>query len=145
MPYLVYYDSKISQLVRLMTLDQQRIFAVKCAETMLHIFEVRFPNDKQPRRAIEAAKNGNVTQKVRDDAWDAVWAASYWDNGGLYAISAAEYAARAAACCTESGLVSIINVLYYAENADKSAKDRCLQIAVTLLAPKRKLRKRGAK
>ena len=32
-------------------------FAIKCAESVLHIFEEKYPNDMRPRKAIEAAKN----------------------------------------------------------------------------------------
>ena len=33
-----------------------RFFAADCAESVLHLFEKRYPNDSRPRKAIEAAR-----------------------------------------------------------------------------------------
>ena len=62
-----------------------RLFACDCAERTLPIFEKKYPEDKRPRQAIEAARkfaNGEATQKELDAAWavagDAVWDA-VWD------------------------------------------------------------------
>ncbi len=74
-------------------------FAIWCAESVLHLFEEKHPDDKRPRLAIEAKKkwlDGEITDKelasaasaARAAAW-AAWAA--WD-----ACDAS--AARAAAC-----------------------------------------------
>lgn len=52
------------------------------AESVLHIFEEKYPADKRPRQAIEICREENATQKevgaARDAAWaagDAAWAA----------------------------------------------------------------------
>lgn len=75
--------------------DKIVLYAIRCAENVLHIFENVFPNEKAPRLAIEAAKdclNGNSdikkleivikavskvaveTAKIPHAAW-AAWAA----------------------------------------------------------------------
>ncbi len=64
-------------------------FACQCAEHTLHFYEDKYPDDKRPRKAIQAARRC-ITDKspaardaawdARDaagDAWDAAWAA--WD------------------------------------------------------------------
>ena len=76
-------------------------FAIDCAWRVLHIFEERYPDDKRPRQAIEAAKAylkfptqeklaimDAARAAARDAAWDAARAA---------ARAAARDAARAAA------------------------------------------------
>ena len=84
-------------------------FACRCAEHVLHIYEEKYPDDKRPRLAIEAAR-ACITDKspaawaaaraAGDAAWaaaravsDAAWAA---DDAAWAADDAAWAAARAA-------------------------------------------------
>jgi hypothetical protein len=53
------------------------LWAADCAEHVLHYFEVKFPNDNRPRRAIEVGRA--------------------WVNDGGLSITKAAYAAHAAA------------------------------------------------
>ena len=86
-----------------------RLFACDCAESVLHLWEAKYPYDKRPREAIAVSRRfalGQATQEelsaardaARDAAWDA-WAAAgaagevAWDA----ALDAAWAAARAAA------------------------------------------------
>lgn len=91
-----------------------RLFAADCAQSVLHLFEDKHPEDKRPREAIEAARkyaHGEITQAElaaaraaawaaasaawpveRDAARAATWAAA-WDAAEV----AAEVAVRAAA------------------------------------------------
>jgi hypothetical protein len=66
-----------------------RLFAADCAEMVLPIYEKRYPDDKRPRLAIQAARdyaNGLITMEelaasraaARAAARDAAWAAA-WD------------------------------------------------------------------
>jgi len=70
-----------------------RLFAADCAESVLHLYESKYPDDKRPRNAIVAARqfaNGEITAAARaaasdaaraaarDAAWAAAWAAA-WD------------------------------------------------------------------
>ena len=84
-------------------------FACCCAEHVLHIYEEKYPEDKRPRKAIEAARVC-ITDKspkaaaARAAAWAAAWAAwaaraaawaAAWDAAGDAAWAA--WAAWAAA------------------------------------------------
>ena len=63
-------------IVRVMTYDQYVSYAVYAAEQVIDIYENKYPNDKRPRLAIEAAKNciglkGAAARAARAAAWDA--------------------------------------------------------------------------
>ena len=62
-------------------------WAADCAEHVLEIYESAYPNDDRPRKAIEAARNGDAA------AADAAYAAAAY----AAAANAAAYAAAAAA------------------------------------------------
>jgi hypothetical protein len=64
-----------------------RLFTADCAEHVLHFFEDKYPDDKRPREAIEAARK-YARGEIDDAAWTAVKTA---------ARAAAGAAARAAA------------------------------------------------
>ena len=80
------------------------LFAADCAEHVLPIFEKQYPDDKRPRKAIEAARayaRGDIDaaagDAARDAAGDAAWAAAgdaAWDAAGDAARAAAWAAAR---------------------------------------------------
>lgn len=76
--------------------------ACKFAESVLHLFEEEYPDDKRPRKAIEAKRKfikGEISEKegyaARAAAWDARAAARA--AAGAAAEAAAWAAARAAA------------------------------------------------
>jgi hypothetical protein len=69
-------------------------FAVLCAESVLNIFETKYPNDKRPRKAIEAAKKYLKTKTPA--AAHAAYAARAAADAAA-AAAAAAYAAHAAA------------------------------------------------
>ena len=75
-------------IVRVMTRPQYLAYAIYAAEQVIDIYEKKYPEDKRPRKAIDAAKSvlKNDTPKTRAAAWEA-WAAR----------EAAGAAARAAA------------------------------------------------
>ena len=70
-------------IVRVMTYDQYVSYAVYAAEQVIDIYEKKYPDDKRPREAIEAAKKciglkGAALAAARaagDAARDAAWAA----------------------------------------------------------------------
>ena len=58
-----------------------RIFAVGCAQNVLHIYEDKYPGEDRPRKSIIAAHlfgYGEISDEelvvARDAAWDAAWA-----------------------------------------------------------------------
>lgn len=77
------------------TKDKSVRFAIFCAESCINIFGKRYPNDKRPRQAIEAAKDyvENPTEENRKAA-DAAYSARAAAYSAAYA---AAYSARAAA------------------------------------------------
>mgnify|MGYP001599669529 CR=1 FL=1 len=77
------------------------MFAILCAEEVLHFFENQFPSDKRPRKAIKAAKK-YLKNKTADAAFaaaraaDAAFAAADAAHAVADAADAAFAAARAA-------------------------------------------------
>ena len=96
--YLRSIDSKLIPLV-----------AADFAESVLHVFEEAYPEDKRPRLAIEAARGNDVDAAINaaNAAWSAAYAAA--DAAARAAVDvaveaaarSAEYAAYAAAHATE--------------------------------------------
>ena len=82
--------------VRLMTHDQQIKYAVFAAEQVINIYEEKYPDDKRPREAIEAAKKylADKTEENRQAAYAAADAAA--DAAAHAAAHAAHAAAHAA-------------------------------------------------
>lgn len=78
-------------------------YAIYAAESVIEIFEEKYPNDNRPRLAIAAAKKvlKNNTQSNRASATSAVWTAgagsSAWTAGAGSSAWAAASAASAAA------------------------------------------------
>jgi hypothetical protein len=90
---------------RLMNKKQAVQYAIFAAEQVIDIYEGKYPNDKRPRNAIEAAKAylKNPSKKTKADAvYAAVYAADAADTAYAYddAVYAAAYAAYAAADTT---------------------------------------------
>jgi len=53
-----------------------RLFAADCAESVLHIYEDKYPGDDRHRKAIQAARdyaNGLIDAAAGDAAGDAAW------------------------------------------------------------------------
>jgi hypothetical protein len=82
----------------LITREKQDL-SINCAEIVLPIFEEKYPNDKRPREAIEAAKDyseGKITREeliVKSDAADAARKNVGKDYFPAYAATAAYYTA----------------------------------------------------
>ena len=76
-------------LARIMTHKQQIKYAIYAAEKVLKIYEDKYPNDKRPRLAIEAARTylKRPTQENK--------AAAYAAHAAAYAAADAAYAAYA--------------------------------------------------
>ena len=84
-------------IVRVIDRPQKIRYAVFAAEQVIDIFEKKYPNDKRPRNAIEAAKKvvENDTPKTRADADAAAYAADAAYADAAYAAAADAYAADA--------------------------------------------------
>ena len=97
-------------LVRLMSLEQKRKYAIFAAEKVLHIFEAKYPDDERPRKAIEAAaivvenntkENRSKADAAADDAYTA-----YADDDSTYAYADDAYTAYAAAAAYDAASVA---------------------------------------
>ena len=79
-----------------------RLIAADIAESVLHLYEEKYPNDARPRLAIQASRDfayGRISSAAGDAAGDAAWAAAEAAAGAARAAAraAAGAAARAAA------------------------------------------------
>jgi len=87
-------------------------FAIACAERRLHVFEEKYPADKRPRKAIEAAK---------------AWIKNPCDETKAAAWSAARSAARSAASAARSAASAAWSASWSAaESAEKKWQNKTL-------------------
>jgi len=85
-------------IVRIMTRPQYLSYAIFSAEQVIGIYEAQYPNDFQPRKAIEAARRvlDNDSAENRAAAWSA-WSAAGDAGFAARTAEAATWAAWAAA------------------------------------------------
>ena len=111
------------------TKEQSVMIAVFSAECVIDIFENKHPDDKRPRKAIDAAKEWikNPCPKTKSDAAyaayaanaaaNAAYAAADAANAAADAANAAAYAAYAAADAADAAYAAV----YAADAADAAA------------------------
>jgi len=125
------YLDKIWVITKLFTKEQNVKFAIKCASSVLNIFEERYPKDKRPRQALEAAENYLIstdTAAAADAAYDAAYAATY---AATYAAADAAYAAAYAATYAAAAADTVYAAATYAAYANpKSQQELNLIFAV---------------
>ena len=94
-------------IVRLMKYKQYLSYAIFAAEQVISIYEKKYPDDKRPRKAIEAAKKylKNSTKENKADATYAVAAAAA--DAATY--DAAYIAADAADAANKKITIKILN------------------------------------
>jgi hypothetical protein len=88
------------------TKTQAVLIAIFAAEPAIDIFENKYPDDKRPRKAIEAAKAyiDNPCENTRlaaNHAYHAAYAAAYAAYAAAYAAADAAYAAADAAAAAD--------------------------------------------
>ena len=98
------YHDKVWVIKNLLSKPQLVRWGVLCAESVLYIFEDKYPDDKRPRIALKATRNGTLTQEIKAAAYAAAAyaaadAAAYAD---AYADAAAYAAAASAAADTDA-------------------------------------------
>ena len=122
------YDWGNWLIVRKMTYEQSVSYAVFAAEQAIDIYEKKYPDDKRPRQAIDAAKacikNPSVENKAAAEAAEAAsWAAAEAAEAASWAAArAARAAARAARAAAEA-----------AEAAAEAMKEKILKYGIKLL------------
>jgi len=128
-------------IVRVMDYSQYVSYAVFAAELVIDIFEKKYPDDKHPREAIEAAKKciKNPSDENKEEAARAANSASYsaaraayWAACAASAASAADSAAWGAVNAADS---AADRSAYRAARAAKSAKilKKILKYGIKLL------------
>ena len=119
-------------IVRVMNYGQNISYAVFAAEQVIDIFEKKFPDDKRPRQAIEAARKciNNPSQENKITAYAAAHAAHaavYAAHAAVYAVDAAVYAvdavAYAAYAAVHAAVYAATDVAVYAAHAAVYAVD----------------------
>ena len=91
------HSDKLWVTLRLLPVDKLSLVAADIAETVLHIFEEKYPNDKRPRLAIEAARNTEMSLEDKREAANAAYAAAYVAAYATHAAVRATHAAVRAA------------------------------------------------
>ena len=93
------YQDKIWVLTKVATKQQKHIWGALCAQSVLHLYENKYPNDDRPRKAVEVALTGEpdatAAAAYAAAAADAYTAAAYADAAAAYAAHAAYAAAYA--------------------------------------------------
>ncbi len=115
------YDWANWLIVRTMKYKQYVAYAIYAAEQVIDIFEKKHPDDKRPRKAIEAAKKciKNNTKKNRIAAAAAAAAAdAYADAVAAFASAAASASASADAAAFASAAASAAAFADAAASAD---------------------------
>jgi hypothetical protein len=125
-------------IVRIMNYKQYVSYAVFSAEQVIDIYEKKYPDDKRPRKAIEAAKkcidNPSKENKAYADssASAAASAASAASSAAASAASAAASAAYAAYADSSAAAASAASAAY----ARKEMQIKILHYGLSLLEAK---------
>ena len=129
-------------LCRVFRPEQKLAYAIFSAEQVLSIFETQFPNDKRPRRAIEAAKrileNPNKKKRVVATYFAARAASKYANAICVSPAVAAIYAADAAsgalyASGVNFGIASPIDAFHATIAAQPKARRQILGYGISLM------------
>jgi len=108
---------------------EKRLIACEFAESVLHIFESKRPNDDRPRKAIEAAKqfaNGEIS---REEMLESRRAAAY-AAAAVAAAADAAYAAAAVAAAADAAYAAAADAAYAAAAVAAAAAADAAAVAV---------------
>ena len=108
-------------------------YAIFAAEQVIDIFEKKYPDDKRPRKAIEAAKDYLKSPNDVTYAAVAAYNAAYYANAAYAAYNAAYYAnaAYAAYYAAEAA-----DAAYYANAGREEMRMKILNFGMGLLREK---------
>ena len=134
------HEDKKWVFVRSIDKDKLRLAAADFAERVLHLFESKHPNDDRPRKAIEAARNGDAARaaaraaNAADAAANAAYAAyAAADAAAAYAAAANAASASAYAAATAAAYAAA-NVAYAANAAATDAANAAAYAAAAYAA-----------
>jgi hypothetical protein len=112
------YDDKIWVWKRLATINEAALFGLKCVESILYIYEEKYPTDNRPRLALKSIKR----YMVNPNAANANAAANAATNAtNYYAANAANAYYANAANANAAYYAANANAAYYAANAANAA------------------------
>lgn len=107
-----------------------RLFAVDCAEDVLHLWEERYPNDDRPRKAIEAARAlAEGTMGVKEVKSAANAADNAAANANSVAILYDDVTSAAAADAARTAAYSSYRYDDYARAARNAARNAVSSVA----------------
>ena len=122
---------------RLFNKRQSVHMAIFAAEQVIDIYEKKYPDNKKPREAIEAARKvlENDTKENRAAAWAAAWAAAYvaYAAAAWAAAAAADDAAAWAAAAAADDAAAYAAAYAADDAARKEMKVRILTYSISLL------------
>ena len=125
-------------IVRLMDKPQKVAYAIFAARQVLEIFEKKYPEDKRPRKAIEAAedylKNPTEENRAAYAAYAAAAAAAAYAAYAAYAAAAA--AAAAAAYAADAADAAAAAAAAAAADARKEIQKRIVENGIKILKSK---------
>ena len=115
------YDDKIWVWKKVTTINEAALFGLKCAESVLHIFETKYPNDKRPRLALDSIRTylDNPTEENKK-ACRAAYAAA--DAAAYAAADAAADADAAAYAAADAAAYAAADAAYAAADAAADAR-----------------------
>ena len=93
---------------RLLKTEDKIRYAIFAARLVLHIFEEKYPKDKRPRLAIEAAEN-YLKNPTEENKYAATYAAYAAADAAYAAYAAATYSANAAGDAATSVRIKVLN------------------------------------
>jgi hypothetical protein len=130
-------------IVRLLSQKQKSQYAIFAAESVLHIFEKKYPTDMRPREAIKAAREyledpSEAKLEALRGKKDAAYAANAYANAAAAdaaaaaAAAAAAYAADAYAAAAYAAY-AYANAAYAADAVDDDVKRKIIDFGLELL------------
>jgi len=128
------HEDKLWVVFRLLSKENIQLAAADIAESVLHIFESKYPNDNRPRLAIEAARNTKMNSQEKVDAARCAADAAYAANTARCAADAAYAAANAAyAWSAADAAYAAANAAYAWSAANASNKLKQEKLIRTIL------------
>jgi len=136
------YDDKIWVSKKVLTRDILEQWAILCAESVLHIFESKYPEDKRPRECLEYLKSGERDRETilrhRSNCLSAyaaaAYAAAYAADAYAAAYAADAYAAAyAAADAAADAAAYVAYATYAARIARQKQQSKNLEFLKSLL------------
>jgi len=123
-------DKKIQKDIQILNILDTKIilikWAVACAEHVLNIFEEKYPDDKRPRKSIEAAINwikdpSEQNREICKDSAAAAASAPYTNaDAACRAANAASYASCAVSSAPINTYFSVSNASYSSSKASNN-------------------------